>query len=106
MAWQRIAPTSVSTGALKRILRDKANFGVLEGFLTTVLNTRIIIRKIFNIEELVGRDKLKYNRVDLLVENSDRDLLLVEVQGETEFAYYKRMLFGASKLVTDYINGG
>ena len=34
--------------ALKRLLRDKANFDVLEGFLSTLLNTREFdVRKVF-----------------------------------------------------------
>jgi predicted transposase/invertase (TIGR01784 family) len=42
----------------------------------------------------------------LLAEDGDGELLLIEVQGEPEFAYFQRMLFGASKLVTEYVNGG
>ena len=34
--------------AMKRLLRDKANFGVLEGFLTTLLNEKIIINKLLD----------------------------------------------------------
>lgn len=92
--------------ALKRILRDKANFGVLEGFLTTLLNFPVKIHRLLESEGNQDRRESKYNRVDLLAENGDGELILIEVQGEPEFAYFQRMLFGASKLVTDYINGG
>jgi hypothetical protein len=92
--------------ALKRILRDKANFGVLEGFLTTLLNFDVKIHRLLESEGNQDRRESKYNRVDLLAENGDGELILIEVQGEPEFAYFQRMLFGASKLVTDYINGG
>lgn len=92
--------------ALKRLLRDKANFVVLEGFLSTLLNTNIKIHRLLESEGNKNRDEGKYNRVDLLAENADGELLLIEVQGEPEFAYFQRMLFGASKLVTEYINGG
>ena len=92
--------------ALKRLLRDKANFDVLEGFLTTVLKTDIKIQHLLESEGNKNRDEAKYNRVDLLAEDSDGELLLIEVQGEPEFAYFQRMLFGASKLVTEYVNGG
>ena len=92
--------------ALKRLLRDKANFDVLEGFLTTVLNTDIKIQRLLESEGNKNRDEAKYNRVDLLAEDSNNELLLIEVQGEPEFAYFQRMLFGASKLVTEYVNGG
>ncbi len=92
--------------ALKRLLRQKANFDVLEGFLTTVLNTEVKIKKLLESEGNKNRDDAKYNRVDLLAEDSNGELLLIEVQGEPEFAYFQRMLFGASKLVTEYVESG
>ena len=48
----------------------------------------------------------KYNRVDMLAENSKGELILIEVQNNNEYAYFQRMLFGTSKLVTEYINRG
>ena len=92
--------------ALKRLLRDKANFGVLEGFLTTLLNQEIKINRLLESEGNKDRDDAKQNRVDVLAENEDGELLLIEVQGESEYAYFQRILFGASKLVTEYINSG
>jgi len=92
--------------ALKRLLRDKANFDVLEGFLTTILGREVTIKKLLESEGNKDRDDAKYNRVDLLAEDNDGELMLIEVQGEPEFAYFQRMLFGASKLVTEYVNSG
>lgn len=92
--------------ALKRLLRDKANFDVLEGFLSTLLNSDIKIHKLLESESNKDRDDSKMNRVDILAEDTDGELLLVEVQGESEYAYFQRILFGASKLVTEYIDSG
>ena len=92
--------------ALKRLLRDKANFGVLEGFLTTLLNQEIKINRLLESESNKDRDDAKLNRVDILAEDEQGELMLIEVQGESEYAYFQRILFGASKLVTEYINGG
>ena len=92
--------------ALKRLLRDKANFDVLEGFLSTLLNEGITIHRLLESEGNKNQEEAKYNRVDLLAENDKGELLLIEVQGEPEFAYFQRILFGASKLVTEYIDGG
>ena len=92
--------------ALKRLLRDKANFDVLEGFLSTLLETDIRIHKLLESESNKDRDDAKMNRVDILAEDTDGELLLIEVQGESEYAYFQRILFGASKLVTEYINSG
>ena len=92
--------------ALKRLLRDKANFDVLEGFVSTLLGSTIKIHKLLESESNKDRDDAKMNRVDILAEDSDGELLLIEVQGESEYAYFQRILFGASKLVTEYIDSG
>ena len=92
--------------ALKRLLRDKANFGVLEGFISTLLDRSVKIHRLLESEGNKDRDDAKQNRVDLLAEDADGELLLVEVQGESEYAYFQRILFGASKLVTEYIDSG
>ena len=92
--------------ALKRLLRDKANFDVLEGFLSTLLNSNIKIHRLLESESNQDRGDSKQNRVDVLAEDTDGELLLIEVQGESEYAYFQRILFGASKLVTEYIDSG
>ena len=92
--------------ALKHLLREKANHDVLEGFLSTVLGTDIKIHRLLESEGNKSDINAKSNRVDLLAEDEKGDLLLIEVQGEPEFAYFQRMLFGASKLVTEYIDSG
>ena len=92
--------------AMIRLLRNKANFAVLEGFLTTLLGESILIQKLLESESNQEDEYDKYNRVDLLAENSKGELILIEVQNNNEYAYFQRMLFGTSKLVTEYINRG
>lgn len=92
--------------AMKRLLRNKANFSVLEGLLTTLLNEKITIQRLLESESNQEDEFDKYNRVDMLAENSKGELLLIEVQNNNEYAYFQRMLFGTSKLVTEYINRG
>ena len=92
--------------AMKRLLRDKANFGVLEGFLTTLLGKKIKIQKLLESESNQADEDDKQNRVDVLAEDDKGELYLIEVQNESELAYFQRMLFGTSKLVTEYINRG
>ena len=75
--------------ALKRLLRDKANFGVLEGFVSTLLDRKVKIHRLLESEANKDRDDAKQNRVDLLAEDEDGELLLVEVQGESEYAYFQ-----------------
>lgn len=92
--------------AMKRLLRNKANFAVLEGLLTTLLGETILIQKLLESESNQEDEFDKYNCVDMLAENSKGELILIEVQNNNEYAYFQRMLFGASKLVTEYINRG
>lgn len=92
--------------AMKRMLRNKASYAVLEGLLTTLFGERIKIQKLLESEGNQEDELDKYNRVDILAENSKDELVLIEVQNNNEYAYFQRMLFGVSKLVTEYINRG
>lgn len=92
--------------AMKRLLRDKANFAVLEGLMTTLLGEKITIQKLLESESNQESEYDKYNRVDILAEDTKGELLLFEIQNNNEYAYFQRMLFGTSKLVTEYINRG
>lgn len=51
--------------AMKRLLRNKANFGVLEGLLTTLLDEKITISQLLESESNQEDEFDKYNRVDL-----------------------------------------
>ena len=92
--------------AMKRLLRNKANFCVLEGFLTSLLGDEIRIEKLLESEGNADRSNGKYNRVDILAEDSSHRKLLIEVQNQSEDAYFHRMLFGTSKIINDYIDRG
>lgn len=93
--------------AMKRLLRNKANFVVLEGFLSELLRTEIRIANLLESESNKADERDKFNRVDLLVENlPNRELMFVEVQNTTEYDYFQRILYGASKLVTEYMDEG
>ncbi len=92
--------------AMKRLLRDKANYGVLEGLISTLLDKPIRIQRLLESESNQEDKDDKYNRVDILAENDRGELMLIEVQNESEYAYFQRMLFGTSKLLTEYINRG
>lgn len=91
---------------MKRLLRQKANFGILEGLLTTLLGMNIHIKNLLESESNQDDEDDKYNRVDMLAVNDKGELFLIEVQNNTEYAYFQRMLFGTSKLVTEYIKKG
>lgn len=92
--------------AMKRLLRNKANFNVLEGFLTSLLGDVITIDRLLESEGNTDRENGKLNRVDILAEDSTGKKLLIEVQNQSEDEFFHRLLFGTSKLINDYINRG
>ena len=92
--------------AIKRLLRNKADYTVLEGFLSVLLNEDI---KIINIKESESNQEYaddKFNRVDMLAENSRGELLIIEMQNNSEVDYLLRMLYAASKTVTEQLKKG
>jgi predicted transposase/invertase (TIGR01784 family) len=88
--------------AAKRLLRQKSNFVVLEGLLSTLLNEDIRIVHMLESEGNQESESNKFNRVDMLAENSKRELIIVEVQNNRELSYFHRMLYGVSKAITEY----
>jgi len=92
--------------AIKKLLRHKANFTILEGFLSELLRFDVTIESILESEGNKEDAADKYNRVDILVKSSEEELMLVEVQSESQVDYFQRMVYGASKLITEYIKEG
>lgn len=92
--------------AVKRLLRNKANFGVLEGFLTVLLNEPIRIVEILESEGNQQRENEKFNRVDIKARNSKDEIIIVEVQNTREIYYLERILFGVAKAITEHIELG
>ncbi|MCI5178167.1 MAG: hypothetical protein D3911_02360 [Candidatus Electrothrix sp. AW3_4] len=92
--------------AIKNILRDKANHDVLEGFLSTLLDTDITILSVLESEGNQQDESDKFNRVDLAVEDENGEIFIIEVQNSRERHYLQRLLYGTSKLVVDHISLG
>ena len=92
--------------AVKRLLRNKANFGVLEGFLTVLLGEPIRIVEILESEGNQLNETDKFNRVDIKARNSKDEIIIVEVQNTREIYYLERILFGVAKAITEHIELG
>jgi predicted transposase/invertase (TIGR01784 family) len=92
--------------AIKHLLRDKANYVVLEGFLSVLLEEEVKIRQILSSQGNKETDDDKYNDVDILVENTKRELIIIEVQNTKEYDYFHRILYGTSKVIAEYIKEG
>jgi len=92
--------------ALKKLLRQKANYGILEGFLSELLKEDITIKNISDPESNKPTEALKINRVDILVEDTSKRLMSIELQYNREIDYFYRMLFATSKASVEYIKEG
>ena len=89
--------------AMKTILRDKANFDVLEGFLCALFEDDSI--KILNILESESNQKTdddKFNRVDLLIQDKENRKIYIEIQNTRETDYLERLLYSSSKIIVDH----
>ena len=92
--------------AIKYILKNKANFEILNGFLSELLGTKISIKSVLDGESNKIDANDKFNRVDLLVENENSEKIIIEVQCERQLDYLSRILYGTSKAITEYICEG
>jgi len=89
--------------AAKKMLRDKKNFDILEGFLSELLKEDIKIEGLLESESNQDEEDDKFNRVDLYAENSKGEHIIIEIQNTRELGYLMRMLFATSKGVTEYL---
>jgi len=88
--------------AIKHLLRDKANFDILEGFLSALLeDDGIRVLQILESEGNQAKEDAKFNRVDMMVEDSQGRKIIIEVQNTRESDYLERLLFGTSKTIVE-----
>lgn len=92
--------------AMKRLLRNKTNHAVLEGLLYSLMGRKMTIKRFLESEGNQEDFLDKYNRVDMLAEDEDGELIIIEIQNSHEITYFHRMLYGVSKAITEYIDKG
>jgi len=89
-----------------RLLRNKANYNVLEGFLSELLKQDIKIQSILESEGNQESVLAKFNRVDVLAADTKGELLIIEIQNQNEYDYFQRMIYGVSKVISEHTNFG
>ena len=92
--------------AMKRLLRNKTSHAVLEGLLYSLMGRKMTIKRFLESEGNQEDFLDKYNRVDMLAEDEDGELIIIEIQNSHEITYFHRMLYGVSKAITEYIDKG
>ena len=93
--------------AMKYLLRDKANFDIIEGFLSALLeDDNIKVVEIIESEGNSDSSETKFNRVDVLIKDGYNRKIIIEIQNTRESDYLERILFGTAKAITESIKGG
>ena len=92
--------------AIKKLLRNKANFAVLEGFIEVILEKQCKILAILESEGNKDSDDDKFNRVDIKAQEQNGEIFIVEVQTSRYTYYLERILFGVSKAVVEQAQEG
>ena len=92
--------------AAKYILRDKADFTILEGLVSAVIGEKVTILELLESESNQKQKDDKFNRVDIKAKNSRGDIILVEIQQREELDFLQRILFGVAKTITEHIKIG
>ena len=88
--------------AVKRMLRDKANFAVLEGLITVLTGEVVKIEELLESEGNQERADDKFNRVDIKAKNVKGEIILVEMRITRELYYRQRIVLGIPKALTEH----
>ncbi len=91
-----------SDWAIKKLLRSKANFEILEGFLSELLKDDIQVLDILESGSNKDNSEDKSNQVDLKVKNRKDEIIIIEVQYQSQYDYLQRILFGISKMIVEH----
>ena len=89
--------------ALKRLLRSRANFVVLEGFLSELLKTDIEILEVLESTSIQDPLEKKMNVLDLKVKTKRDEIMIIEVRYDGSYSFFHRILYSTSRIVLDYL---
>jgi predicted transposase/invertase (TIGR01784 family) len=92
--------------AIKSILREKSNFGVLSGFLTELMGRDVAVQEVLESESNKDEAALKTTRVDLKAKIGDGEIAIFEIQFATQVDFFGKMIFDVSKAIVEQIPEG
>lgn len=90
--------------AMKHMLRDKANFGILEGLISVLLKDNITVLDI--IENDSNCKSINFNGVDINAKNSADQCLIIRLYYIRELYYLYRIIGKTCDLINEHINIG
>jgi predicted transposase/invertase (TIGR01784 family) len=92
--------------AIKNILRDKANFDILSGFLSELLGKNVEVQNILESESNSDKKDGKINRLDLKAQIDGGELVIFEIQYFDQADFLGKILFNASKTIVEQVGSG
>jgi predicted transposase/invertase (TIGR01784 family) len=95
--------------AIKSILREKSNFGVLSGFLTELMGRDVSVLEILESESNKDDAALKTTRVAVVGADGNRpagEIAIFEIQFATQVDFFGKMIFDVSSAIVEQIPKG
>jgi len=92
--------------AVKYLLREEEDYGILSGFLTELMGRKIDVIGLIPEETVKSDPDEKTNRVDLKAKLDGGETAVFEIQFHQEYDFFGRVLFGVSHAITDQVRSG
>ena len=91
--------------AIKYLLKDKGDYGIVEGFISALLKTKgykdIKIVALLETESNKEDSKRKRSLADLIVEDEDHHKYIIEIERNVKDSYIHKACFNTSRLIVD-----
>ena len=91
--------------AIKYLLRDKGDYSIVEGFISTLLKTvgykDVKIIGLLESESNKEDPKSKRSLADVIVEDEDHNQYIIEIERSVKDSFIHKSLFNASRLIVD-----
>ena len=91
--------------AIKYLLKDKGDYGIVEGFISALLKTKgykdIKIVALLETESNKEDSKSKRSLADLIVEDEDHHKYIIEIERNVKDSFIHKSLFNTSRLIVD-----
>jgi len=92
--------------AVKYLLREKSDYGLLSGFLTELMGRDVVVTGLLGEETNADKHDEKINRVDLKAKIDDGEFVVFEIQFHQESDFFGKVLYGVSKALTEQVKRG
>ena len=92
--------------AVKYMLRDKADFDILESLVSTIIGEPVHITQLLESESNRQHKNDKANHVDIKALDSLGEIIIVEIQFAEDLNFLQRIFYSTAKTITEHIRIG